>query len=162
MNNKHDCKLVFYPNDALKQKAELKSEINDDLFTILDVMKAEMEYHNGMGISATQVNATKNAFLMREIRSKDIIEFINPVITDQSGLQYLSEGCLSLPSVFLQVPRAQEVGLTAQNRSGEDKTYVAVDLEAVCIQHEMNHLAGEFYLDKVSRQARKAALKGKT
>lgn len=151
--------LLYYPNDQLLVKAELISEINQELFDLLDDMKEIMIQNKGMGLASTQLGSNKNCFIMKEIKSREIKEFINPIILEENGLQYEQEGCLSFPLVFLQLKRPQELVFTAQDRIGERKTYIVTNLEAICCSHELDHLKGELFINKVNRQQRKQAQK---
>lgn len=150
-------KLVKYPDELLNKKCEEVKVFSPDLDELLNSMKTIMLENNGMGIAANQVGSDKRIFLMNT--KQGIYEFINPKIVSREGTQFIEEGCLSAPGVFLQIPRTEQIIVEAQDRTGTIFTILAVDLEAVCIQHEIDHLDGVFYFEKVNRQQRKFALK---
>ncbi len=129
-----------------------------DLFHILDEMAAHMKAEKGIGLAANQVGHSIRVFVMLDAKQK-IWEFINPTIIERSGGVQLNEGCLSAPGVVVQVPRFQTVTVKAYDRTGAEFTVVCEDLEAVCVQHELDHLDGVFFLEKTSRNQRRAALK---
>lgn len=129
-----------------------------DLEATLDEMIQIMRAENGIGLAANQIGLGVRMFIMLDQKLK-LWEFINPEIVDREGHIQINEGCLSAPGAFVQVPRAQTVTVKAQNRKGEEFTVICEDVEAVCIQHEMDHLDGIFYLEKTSRNQRRAALR---
>lgn len=152
-------KLLYYPNELLNQKSEQHTIINDELISLVDEMKKIMLDNKGMGLSGTQVGSSKRVFIMKEVRSGDIKVFVNPKVVEKSQeVQFLDEGCLSFPSIFVQVMRPKSIEFTAQDLTGEERYYVVEGLEATCVLHEMDHLEGENFLSKTTRQQRKAAL----
>lgn len=149
--------IIQYPNEILSTPCDPVTEFDEELHKLIDGMRHAMAESNGMGLSANQVGSNKRIFIMQ---SRDaVIEFINPVITDRTGNTLLDEGCLSAPGVSLQIPRAEQVTVRAQKRSGEEFYGICFGIEAVCVQHEIDHLDGIFFLEKVPRQQRRAALK---
>lgn len=159
-------KVLKYPNPSLKricQEVNFESpnidlEYNSSINEILDQMKQVMLENNGMGLAANQVGLNYRIFIMKDLKN-NIWEFINPSIIFKDDIQYLKEGCLSAPGVYIELPRAKHVTVKALNRNKEEFIVSAVDLEAVCIQHEIDHLDGIFYLDKLSRQQKRFYLK---
>jgi len=150
-------KIYMYPDELLKQKCNSVTSFGPELHKILDEMLSTMKEANGIGLSANQVGYLMCMFIMLDKTGK-VWEFINPQLIDKDGLQYLNEGCLSAPGVFVQIQRSDNITVKAQDRFGIEFTISTDGLEAVCIQHEMDHLNGEFFLDKTNRQQRRAAL----
>lgn len=150
--------IVKYPHEALSTVCTPVTEFNEELHKILDAMIPVMEQAHGIGLAANQVGITKRFFLMKDKKGK-VWEFINPEIIAHDGGQQINEGCLSAPGVFVQVPRFGSVTVKAQNRSGEEFQIIAEEIEAVCIQHEIDHLQGIFFIEKTSRNQRRAALR---
>lgn len=150
--------IVKYPNDILKQVCEPVTEFGEQLHKTLDEMKTIMEANQGMGLAANQVGITKRFFIMKDLKGK-VHEFINPKIVSSDGIQALEEGCLSLPGQFTTVSRPAQITVEAQDRNGETFKIGAIALEAVCISHEIDHLDGIFYIEKISRQQRRAILR---
>lgn len=151
-------KLLYYPNESLKTYCHEVKEFNTELHTNLDSMKQIMQENNGMGLAANQVGLTSRMFVMKDLKGK-IWEFINPSILYEFDVQYESEGCLSFPGLFIQVKRAKQVSVEAFNRDGEKFHVVAVDKEAVCVQHEIEHLNGMTFFEGLSRQQKRDAIK---
>lgn len=149
-------KLVYYPDPGLFKPCEQVVEYSPQLHELLDSMKTIMEQNRGIGLSANQVGANKRVFIMQEQSSKKVVEFINPIITEQAEMGLIeAEGCLSAPGVAVQLPRAKQVTVEAFNRTGEAFTVSLEGIEAVCAQHEVDHLNGIFFLDKAPRQQRR-------
>jgi peptide deformylase len=152
--------IVLYPKDILYQKCLEITEFNEELVELLEEMKVIMLNNNGMGLAANQVGALKSVFIMLDLKTKEVVEFINPRVLEVGvNISIEPEMCLSAPGAVVSVPRATEVYLEAQRRNGEPFKAVLSDLEARCALHELDHLQGKFYLDLVNRQQRKAALK---
>lgn len=149
---------VKYPDDILKQRCFEVTTFDEKLHVILDEMAELMKAEKGLGLAANQAGYRVRAFVMVDQKGK-VWEFINPQITEKEGFIQINEGCLSAPGVFVQVPRAQTVTIKAQDRSGQEFTVVCQDVEAVCAQHEIDHLDGIFYLEKTSRNQRRLAMK---
>lgn len=124
----------------------------------LDAMAPHMKAEKGIGLAANQVGKNVRIFIMLDSKGS-IVEFINPEIIDRDGMIALNEGCLSAPGAFVQLPRSQTVTVKALDRNGVEFTVVCQDLEAVCVQHEIDHLDGLFFIEKAPRQQRRHAMK---
>lgn len=151
-------KLLLYPDEFLKTHCDEVKLFNEQLWNNLDHMKVIMQQHDGMGLAANQVGLLQRMFIMKDSKEK-IWEFINPVIYSAIDAQYENEGCLRFPGIVVQVKRVKQVSVKAQDRSGEWFGVGAIDKEAVCIQHEIDHLNGITFLDYLSRQQRREALR---
>jgi len=158
-------KIVKYPNFILTQKTTEVIAFDDNLRSLLDEMRQIMITERGIGLSANQVNERKSVFIMKsQARFKDgqseTLEFINPKILEKSK-EYINinEGCLSAPGVFLTIPRHEEIYVQYQDRYGNLREGILNEIEAICFQHEFDHLQGIFFTDRVSRNERRAALR---
>lgn len=149
--------LRYFPDLALSNKCVPVVHFNDELNEMIADMKNVMSAHNGLGIASNQCGYNKNVMLVKDNKGA-IHEFINPVIIETQGMTTMKEGCLSAPSVFLNISRPESVLLQYQDRTGESHKIMAEGQEARCILHEMDHLLGVSFLDKVNRSVRKAAL----
>ena len=115
----------------------------------------------GIGLAAIQVANPIRAVVINllnknEIQDKaDLIELINPQITEQNGEILYQEGCLSVPGFYEDVKRAEKVKVKFQDRFGETKFLEASNLLAVCIQHELDHLNGHLFIEKIGYSKRK-------
>jgi peptide deformylase len=115
---------------------------------------------NGVGLAATQVNVHQRALVadMSEERNQSLA-LINPEILEKDGTQVYQEGCLSFPGIFADVTRALKVKVRAQDVEGKTFELEVEGPLAVCIQHEMDHLAGNVFVDYLSPLKRSILLK---
>ena len=106
----------------------------------------------GIGLAATQVNVHRRILVMDVSEEKDRpLVFINPdIIARSEMLEDYDEGCLSVPGFFESVTRPQEVQVTALDRNGDEFNQTLSGLEAVCLQHEIDHLNGKLFVDYLS------------
>jgi peptide deformylase len=106
----------------------------------------------GVGLAATQVDVHLRVIVIDVSESRDQLRvFINPELVAASGEADVEEGCLSVPGVYEKVRRAERVTVRALDAGGEPFTLEAEGLLAVCIQHEMDHLEGTVFVEKLSR-----------
>ena len=118
---------------------------------LLDDMFETMYDAPGIGLAASQVDVHQR-FMVIDVsddKSRPLV-FINPEITAREGEQVCQEGCLSVPTIFADVTRADRIAVEAIGRDGQPFTLDADGLLAVCIQHEMDHLAGKLFVDYLS------------
>ena len=106
----------------------------------------------GVGLSAPQINVAQRMVVcdVSGDRNKPVV-LINPVITEASDLQTQEEGCLSFPGFYEKVKRGQHITVTAQDTTGKEFSLTADGLEAICIQHECDHLDGKLFVDYLSK-----------
>lgn len=134
----------------LRKKAREVTEFNDRLFELLDDMKETMYHSGGVGLAGPQVGVLKRVVVMDVSEERnEFIELINPVITFEDGTQTGNEGCLSLPGLHGVVTRPYTVKVKAQNREGKWCLYKGEELKARCFCHEIDHLDGVLYKDKL-------------
>lgn len=157
--------IVAYPSSILSEQTNEVIEFNSDLHSLLDEMSQIMLAALGIGLAANQVGENLSLFIMKAQPAfkdgrNDVIEFINPKILDKSKTYtHINEGCLSAPGVFLSIPRHEEIHVQYQDRYGNIKEGILTGIESICFQHEFDHLQGVFFIEKTSRQQRRAALK---
>ena len=134
----------------LRKTSRHVTDFNERLFDLLDDMKDTLYKSGGVGLAAPQVGVLRRVVVMdvSEDRS-DYIELINPEITSIEGSQTGSEGCLSLPGLCGTVTRPMVVKVKAQNREGKWCLYKGEGLKARCFCHELDHLDGILYKDKL-------------
>ena len=134
----------------LRKTSRQVTEFNDRLFDLLDDMKETLYKSGGVGLAAPQVGVLRRVVVMdvSEDRS-DYLELINPEITSVEGSQTGNEGCLSLPGLCGVVTRPMVVKVNAQNREGKWCLYKGEGLKARCFCHELDHLDGILYKDKL-------------
>jgi peptide deformylase len=134
----------------LRKKSREVTEFNDRLFELLDDMKETMYHSGGVGLAGPQVGVLKRVVVMDVSEDRnDFIELINPEITFEDGAQTGVEGCLSLPGLQGTVTRPNIVKVKAQNREGKWCLYKGEALKARCFCHEIDHLDGVLYKDKL-------------
>ena len=134
----------------LRKKSREVTEFNDRLFELLDDMKETMYHSGGVGLAGPQVGVLKRVVVMDVSEDRnEFIELINPVITYEEGEQTGTEGCLSIPGFNGIVTRPNIVKVKAQNRDGKWCLYKGEALKARCFCHEIDHLDGILYKDKL-------------
>lgn len=134
----------------LRKKSREVTEFNDRLFELLDDMKETMYHSGGVGLAGPQVGVLKRVVVMDVSEERnEFIELINPQITYEEGEQTGNEGCLSLPGLYGVVTRPNIVKVKAQNRDGKWCLYKGEALKARCFCHEIDHLDGILYKDKL-------------
>jgi peptide deformylase len=130
-------------------------------------LKAEIErmgelMHDalGVGLAATQLGILHRVLVYRAYADDPVMALVNPVLEWASEeLETAEEGCLSLPGVHVEVERSARVKARAQDETGQELQIEAEGLEARVIQHEIDHLEGVLILDRISREARKEAMR---
>ena len=136
----------------LRKKSREVTEFNDRLFELLDDMKETMYHSGGVGLAGPQVGVLKRVVVMDVSEDRnEFIELINPEITYEEGEQTGNEGCLSLPGLYGVVTRPNIVKVKAQNRDGKWCLYKGEQLKARCFCHEIDHLDGILYKDKLDK-----------
>jgi len=143
--------ILHYPDERLRTRAEAVHEVDDDIRSIIDDMFETMYEAPGIGLAATQANVHKQIIVIdtSEDKSQPLC-LINPEILSKSGEQEMDEGCLSVPGVYASVQRCENIRVKALDRDGNTFEMDAQGLLAVCIQHEMDHLAGKLFVDYLS------------
>ena len=127
----------------------------------LDDMYETMIAKNGIGLAAIQVGNPIQALVINLANEdgkqdkNDLLEIINPQILKADGEQIYQEGCLSVPGFYEDVKRAENIVLKYQNRKGESCGLKADGLLAVCIQHEIDHLNGHLFIERIGYNKRK-------
>lgn len=132
----------------LRRKAKPVGKTTTALRALISGMITTMREANGVGLAAPQVGISKRLFVAEV--EKRLLVFIDPKIVKASGEDIGTEGCLSIPGIVADVPRAATVVVTAKNRRGRGVTVEADGLLARVIQHEIDHLDGVLFLDRVA------------
>ncbi len=151
--------LIAYPEveDFLYTKSVEIEEINSDIIDLAHQMAQIMYNSGGIGISAPQVGINKRLIVLDCTEEKNnTVYMINPVITWQSReISQRSEGCLSYPGLIMPVSRPKRVKVEGLDLEGKKVSFEASGLYARCICHEVDHLDGIPYIQRVSRQVRR-------
>ena len=135
---------------TLRKTSREVGEITPRILTLLDDMKDTMRAANGCGLAAVQVGILRRIVVI-ETEESGYIELINPKIVAYSGRQQEAEGCLSVPGRWGITDRPMHVTVKALNRKGEEVNYTGKDLLARAFCHELDHLDGTLFTDKVIR-----------
>ena len=136
-------------DEILYKKCKAVVKFDEKLHILLDDMYETMQSRDGVGLAAPQVGILKRAVVIDVGDGK--IELINPEIVEESGEQTGSEGCLSVPGVFGEVTRPNVVTVKAQDRDGKWFKITGKELFARAFCHEIEHLDGKLFLDRVIR-----------
>lgn len=153
--------IITYPNKQLKTRSVEVTQFDDLLHRFLDDMFETMISSNGIGLAAIQVANPIRALILcipdeEGNQSKEhVIEIINPVIHNPQGTVMYQEGCLSVPGFYEDVERFETLTLHYQNRHGEACVLEASELLAIAIQHEIDHLDGKLFIEKLTYNRRK-------
>ncbi len=143
--------ILHYPDKRLRTVAEPVEVVDDTIRRLVDDMLETMYAAPGIGLAATQVNAHKRIIVMDLSENKnEPLCLINPEIIKSEGVEQTEEGCLSVPDIYETVERAERVVVKALDREGREFTLEADGLLAVCIQHEIDHLEGNLFVDYLS------------
>lgn len=147
-------KIVKESDDLefLRRKSAPVTEITPRITELLDNMIETMHAANGCGLAAVQVGVLRRVVVIET--EEGLFELINPVIVKKSGTQEGVEGCLSLPGKWGMTKRPQCVTVRAMDREGNEFELTGYDLLAKAICHEVDHLDGIIYTDKVTRMLR--------
>ena len=144
--------LKYYPAEVLRAHAKKITRVDGSVRKLAQDMLETMYANNGVGLAAPQVGASKRMFVL-DVSAEDEpnkpLVLINPEIIEAQGEMVGTEGCLSFPGVFFEVKRFQKVTVKYTNLSGKD-VRVTAENNLLCraIQHELDHLNGELFIDK--------------
>lgn len=153
--------IITYPNKLLKSVSADVTQFDARLHTFLDDMYETMMSSNGIGLAAIQVSMPIRALILcipneeGNQNASNILEIINPRIANTNGTITYQEGCLSVPGYYEDIERYESLTLHYHNRHGIECTLEANELLSIAIQHEIDHLNGKLFIDKLSYSRRK-------
>ncbi len=136
-------------DEILRKKSKEVEKVDDKMRTLIADMIETMHQHNGVGLSAVQVGVLKRVVVIDTGEPGELFVFINPVIMKTKGEQTVEEGCLSFPNKFGKMIRPAEVTVKALDEYGNEFQLTAEGLLAQAICHEVDHLNGELFIDKI-------------
>ena len=136
-------------DEILKKKSREVEAIDEKIQILIDDMIETMHKYNGVGLAAVQVGILKRIIVIDLYDDNGPIVLINPIIIKEKGEQEVDEGCLSFPNQFAKVIRPAEVTAEYTDREGKRKRVKAKELLAQAISHEIDHLNGELFIDKI-------------
>ena len=149
--------IYTYPNPVLREKAKSVKNIDKSLQRLIDDMIDTMYDAPGIGLAANQVGRPLRIIVVdvqREDCEYGLIVLINPELLSAQGEVSYEEGCLSVPDYFATVTRHGEVVVCGLDRNGETIQISAKGMLAIALQHEMDHLDGKLFIDRISPVAR--------
>jgi len=171
--------VLKYPDPFLRTTCEVVSEVDESIVTLIDDMVETMYANKGIGLAAVQVGVAKRVIVLdvpadyddddeeaEQKRERVLLCMVNPEITWREGKEKFEEGCLSIPGVNEYVERSARVGVKGLGRNGKVIELEAEGLLAIALQHEIDHLDGILFIDRLSwlkrdrikRRLKKAAL----
>lgn len=136
-------------DEILRKKSREVEVIDEKIQVLIDDMIETMHKYNGVGLAAVQVGVLKKVIVIDLYDDKGPIVLINPVMIKTKGEQEVEEGCLSFPNQFAKIIRPAEVIVEYTNREGKRMKVKAKELLAQAVSHEMDHLNGEIFMDKI-------------
>ena len=153
--------MIVTDNKRLREKITTEWSFEEppmDTKEFSDKLIEAMWDHSGLGISANQIGYSYRVFAMRGATKSESMVCFNPKIKDFSPeMNTMEEGCLSLPDVFAKVVRPEHVAISYQNSDGEDEGQLASGLTARVFQHELDHLDGILFIDRIGELSRRRA-----
>jgi peptide deformylase len=156
--------IVLYPDPVLSTKGDDVPEVDDGVRQLLDDLVETLYAASGVGLAAQQIGDTRRVCVI-DIRSDDgeapgkLIELVNPHIVERFGEIKWEEGCLSFPELYETIDRSARVKVEALDRQGNPFEVEGEGLLAVVLQHEIDHLDGVLFIDRMGRLKRRMALK---
>jgi len=147
--------ILVYPAPELKRKSLPVEELSEDLERLLDDMTETLRDADGVGLAAPQVGRNIRALVvdvpLPESEEREFYELINPEVVSSQGFQVGEEGCLSVPGFFADIRRKNRVRVSALNRKGKRFTIDADGMLSRVLQHEIDHLDGILFFDRLRR-----------
>lgn len=136
-------------DEILKKKSREVDVVDDKIRELLDDMVETMHKYNGVGLAAVQVGILKRVIVIDLYDEKGPIKLVNPVIVKEKGEQDVEEGCLSFPNKYARMIRPKEVTVEALDENGKKVKIHAKDLLAQALCHEVDHLNGITFVDRM-------------
>lgn len=136
-------------DEILRKKSREVEVIDEKIKTLIEDMIETMHKFDGLGLAAPQVGILKRVIVIDLYDDNGPIALINPVIKKEKGKQIVDEGCLSFPNKFAKVERPEQIIVEALNIDGEKVKVKGTGLLAQALAHEIDHLNGELFIDKI-------------
>jgi len=136
-------------DEILRKKSRIVEDVNEKIKQILNDMVETMHKYNGVGLAAPQIGILKRLIVIDLYDDKGPIKLVNPEIIKEKGTQEVEEGCLSFPNLYGKIVRPAEVKVKALDENGKEIKITAKGLLAQALSHEIDHLEGILFVDKV-------------
>jgi peptide deformylase len=153
----HVLQIINFPHPTLRRVAKPIRRVDANLRSIVREMFETMYSSKGIGLAANQVDIPLRLFVVNleaQPGQGEELVFINPVISKPKGTAEAEEGCLSLPGIYANVVRPKQVTINAYSIDGQEITREVTGLLARCVQHELDHLDGVLFTDRLSQSAK--------
>jgi len=155
--NINSLRLRHYPDPILRCPAQPVEKITPDVVAIAEKMTGIMLANNGIGLAGPQVGLSRRIVVISLSGKREDVEvLINPVLSNFQGNSEIEEGCLSLPGIRANVRRWAACTVKALDVNGQEFVLDAVNLAAIVIQHETDHLDGKLFIDRLNSVSRMA------
>ncbi|MCK4509347.1 MAG: peptide deformylase [Desulfuromonadales bacterium] len=150
--------ILLYPDPILKQVAEPITAVDETVVSVIqDLVDTMVDSGHSVGVAAPQIGVLRRVLVVDVSKSKlgkdnnhGLLKMVNPEIIEKSGSKMMREGCMSVPDYTGNVTRAEYIVIEFTDRNGQLRVIEASGFEAVAIQHELDHLDGLLFLDRVS------------
>ncbi len=151
--------VLLYPDERLKEVCKTIDQFDDSARALLqDLVDTMVAAGHSVGVAAPQIGAIRRAVVVDVSHSKlgkkqqnhGLLQMVNPEIIETEGTQVVREGCMSVPDYTGNVTRAERIIVQFLNEAGELQVIRSEGFEAIAIQHELDHLDGYLFLDRVS------------
>jgi peptide deformylase len=139
--------IIRYPHPILRKKSKAVPRVTPAILHLISGMIETMHAAKGVGLAAVQVGELLRVIVVEA--GEGAIALINPRITQKKGKQIFTEGCLCLPGIEAPVERAAHITVTGLNQKEEKVAFDAEGLLATVLQHEVDHLEGRVFIDRV-------------
>ncbi len=136
-------------DEILRKKSKKVEVIDEKIIELIQDMIETLHKYDGVGLAAVQVGILKQIVIIQEAEDAPILVIINPEIISQSGTQVVEEGCLSFPNKFAKIERPEKIKVRALNEKGKKIEITGKGLLAQALSHEIDHLNGEVFIDKI-------------
>src|SRR3990172_6828113 len=154
--------IIKYPDPFLKTHAQRVESVDDSVRKLIDDMIETMYYARGIGLASVQVGDPRQVVVLdvpdedenERAKGKNLIALVNPEIVSSEGETIYEEGCLSVPGVTADVERFSRLKVRALDREGRPFEVSAEGLFAIALQHEIDHIDGVLFIDRLSRLKR--------
>lgn len=150
--------VLTYPDPRLAEESNPVENFDEDLISLIDDLKDTLKSLGGLGLAAVQIGVHKQVLIILSTADQ-YLALVNPRLMIEAGPEVKTrEGCLSVPGVFAEVPRRQYIQVHTYTLEGEETTVAFEGRDAVVVQHEMDHLKGTVFIDKLPKVTRKRLL----
>jgi len=151
--------IRLFPDPVLREPAAVVAIVDDSVRKLIADMAETMKAAPGVGLAAPQVGVQRRVLVYCTGSEEPLRALVNAEIVERSGSIVADEGCLSIPELTYPVERAERISVRGLDGEGQPVTYEVEDFEARVVQHEVDHLDGVLFLDRIDSELRREALR---